>query len=179
MSVGLVESIRRAVKDDRVTSVANTIARLHEYGILEDRALYPSALSEHYARRLVWRDPGGRFVLVAMTWAPGQMTRLHDHDGLWGVEIVVDGTMQETAYRLVDRDRNDRYRFVREDVRTASKGTAGAVCPPYDYHTFGNIGNTPAHTLHVYGGVMAQCNVFTPEADGWWAAQSVQLHYDA
>jgi predicted metal-dependent enzyme (double-stranded beta helix superfamily) len=179
MSVGLVESIRRAVKDDRVTSVANTIARLHEYGILEDRALYPSALSEHYARRLVWRDPGGRFVLVAMTWAPGQMTRLHDHDGLWGAEIVVAGTMRETAYRLVDRDEGDRHRFVRENVRIATKGSTSVICPPHDYHMFGNAGTTPAHTLHVYGGAMAQCNVFAPEFDGWWRPQNIQLQYDA
>jgi predicted metal-dependent enzyme (double-stranded beta helix superfamily) len=178
MSVTLVASLQRAVKDDRVTSVASTIARLHEYGILEDRELYPNALPERYARRLVWRDPAERFVVVAMTWAPGQTTQLHDHDDLWGAEIVVAGTMRETAYRLVDRDEDDRHRFVREDVRVAPKGATSVICPPHDYHTFGNAGTTPAHTLHVYGGAMARCNVFDPETDGWWRPRSVALRYD-
>jgi len=179
MSVALVESIQRAVKDDRVTSLASAVARLHECGTLEDPDLYLTPCPEHYARRLIWSDPGNRFVLVAMTWAPGQTTPLHDHDGLWGVEIVVAGTMQETAYRLVDRDPEGRCCFIREQVRMATKGTAGVLCPPHDYHTFGNVGSEPAHTVHVYGGAMARCNVYRPEADGWWRPESVQLSYDA
>jgi len=179
MSLALVEPILRAVKDDRVTGLANTIARLGESGTFEDPGLYLSACPEHYARRLIWRDPENRFVVVGMTWAPGQTTPLHDHGGVWGVEIVVGGTMRETSFRLVDRDPDGRYRFIRAGERMATKGMAGVLCPPHDYHTFGNAGTTPAYTLHVYGGTMSRCNVFSAESDGWWRAENVQLGYDA
>src|SRR5262245_5160389 len=44
-----------------------------------------------YARRLLHRDPAGRYSVVVMTWGPGQGTALHDHAGIWCVECVVDG----------------------------------------------------------------------------------------
>jgi predicted metal-dependent enzyme (double-stranded beta helix superfamily) len=178
MPAALVESIQRAVKEDRVTSLAAAVAALHERGTFEDEDFFLAPRAEHYARRLIWSDPKQRFVLVAMTWAPGQTTPLHDHDGLWGVEIVISGIMKETAYRLVERDAAGRHCFVRERERVSSKGTAGVLCPPVDYHTFGNVGTTPARTLHVYGGAMARCNVFRASGDGWWESETVQLGYD-
>jgi predicted metal-dependent enzyme (double-stranded beta helix superfamily) len=179
MSLALVEPILRAVKDDRVTSLARTVAQLGAAGSLEDPAFFLDESPEHYARRLIWRDPENRFVVVGMTWAPGQTTPLHDHGGVWGVEIVVSGTMCETSYRLVDRDPDGRYQFVREAERISGKGEAGVLCPPHDYHVFGNVGSTPATTLHVYGGPFARCNTFTPEHDGWYRCENVQLGYDA
>jgi predicted metal-dependent enzyme (double-stranded beta helix superfamily) len=37
-----------------------------------------------YARRLMHKDPQGRFVIIVMTWGPGHGTPIHDH-GTWGV----------------------------------------------------------------------------------------------
>jgi len=36
---------------------------------------------EHYARRLLHRDPGGRYTVLVMVWDRGQGTPLHDHAG--------------------------------------------------------------------------------------------------
>ena len=55
-----------------------------------------------YARRLLHRDPDGRYTAIVMTWGPGQGTAVHDHGGLWCVEGVVDGEIAVTQYR-VDR----------------------------------------------------------------------------
>jgi predicted metal-dependent enzyme (double-stranded beta helix superfamily) len=178
-SLGLVEPIRRAMRDDRVTGLARALAKLEESGDFEDPALFSGALPDRYARRLIWRDPEGGFVIVGMTWAPGQSAPLHDHGGVWGVEIVARGTMRETAYRLVERDPQGRVRFVREGERVSTKGTAGALCPPHDYHTFGNAGTTPAYTVHVYGGPYARCNLYTTSDERWWTSTSVPLGYDA
>jgi len=174
-----LESIRRVVADDRVTNLARTMAQLGGNGAFENRDLFAEAHAERYARNLISHDPEGRFVIVGITWAPGQMSSLHDHGGLWGVEIVVDGEMRETAYSLVDRDARGRCRFVREQERTLSRHSVSVVIPPHDYHVFGNVGTLPAHTLHVYGGSLARCNAFTPESDGWWTGRSVGLNYDA
>src|SRR5574342_524218 len=39
--------------------------------------------SDHYARHLLYGDPGGRFEVVVMAWSPGQETPIHDHAGMW------------------------------------------------------------------------------------------------
>ena len=56
-----------------------------------------------YARRLLHRDPDGRYTAVVMTWGPGQGTPLHDHAGIWCVECVVDGEMEVRQYDLVEQ----------------------------------------------------------------------------
>jgi predicted metal-dependent enzyme (double-stranded beta helix superfamily) len=179
MSLALVDPIRRAVRDDRVTTLARTMAELGSSGAFDDPDLYLGACADHYARRLVWRDPNGAFVVVAMTWAPGQAAALHDHGGVWGVEIVAEGTMCETAYRLVERDESGRCRFEREGERIATKGSSGVLCPPHEYHTFANVGSTPARTLHVYGGSFEHINTYAAQTERWWRAARVTPHYDA
>jgi hypothetical protein len=157
MPLALVEPIRRAIKEDRVTTLARTVALLGESGAFEnDLFLDPNA--ERYARRLIWRDPDDRFV---------------------GVEIVVRGTMMETAYRICERDAFGRIRFERERDRVCEEGSAGVLVPPHDHHVFGNIGSTTAHTIHVYGGAFARSTMFVPEADGFCRQQVVTLGYDA
>src|SRR5205085_707566 len=53
-----------------------------------------------YARRLLHRDPSGKYTMVVMTWGPGQKTALHDHAGIWCVECVVEGNMEVSQYDL-------------------------------------------------------------------------------
>jgi len=171
----LVRPIARAVKDDRVTTLAATLARLEATGTLANPVLFAAPETGRYARRTLWQDVDGKFVVVAITWAPGQSSALHDHDGLWGAEIVVGGTMRETAFQLVDRDRAGRYRFLRGASRDARKGTVGTLNPPLEYHEFGNAGPTTAHSIHVYGGTLDRCRAFTADTDGWWNANQVDL----
>ena len=61
---------------------------------------FHTSLPDTYARRLLHRDPDGRYTVVVMTWGPGQKTALHDHAGIWCVECVVDGEMEITQYDL-------------------------------------------------------------------------------
>src|SRR3546814_15103518 len=53
---------------------------------LPDEVFEP--LDDHYARRELYRSPEHGYSVVAMTWAPGQGTPIHDHCGLWCVEGV-------------------------------------------------------------------------------------------
>jgi predicted metal-dependent enzyme (double-stranded beta helix superfamily) len=177
--VELVEPLRRAIRDDRVTSLARTMAQLGEAGVFDRKDFFLDPHPEHYARKLIWRDPDHDFVVVGMTWAPGQSAPLHDHGGIWGVEVVVRGEMCETAYRLTKRDGSDRCRFERVGERVSGEGDAGVLVPPHDHHVFGNVGTSPAQTLHVYGGAYARCNVFSPDGDGWYRAENVALAFDA
>ena len=76
-----------------------------------------------YARRLLHRDPEGRYTVVVMTWGPGQKTALHDHAGIWCVECVVDGEMEITQYDLVSSD-GGNYRFTQQNCVAATRGAA-------------------------------------------------------
>ena len=132
-----------------------------------------------YARRLLHRDPQGRYTAVVMTWGPGQGTALHDHAGLWCVECVVDGEMEVRQYDLVEQ-RGDRYRFEAQTCIEALKGSAGCLIPPYEYHTLANRRkDVPSVTLHIYGGEMDHCHVFEPGADGTYQRVERRLSYHA
>ena len=177
MSLNFVEPLERAVKNDCVTGLAHAVAALGASGAFGAPGFFAPRRSDRYARRLVWNDPEGRFVVVAMTWGPGQGSPLHDHAGLWGVEVVVSGTMRETGYRLVERDASGRYRFTRERESLSTAGMVGVLVPPLEYHAFENAGTTDAHTLHVYGGDLERCLSFDQDGDGWWIPRTVELHY--
>ena len=130
-----------------------------------------------YARRLLHRDPGGRYTAVVMTWGPGQGTALHDHAGLWCVECVVDGEMEVRQYDLVE-ERGDTYRFEAQACMEALKGSAGCLIPPYEYHTLANRRrDAAAVTLHIYGGEMDHCHVFEPAGDGTYRRVERRLSY--
>ena len=132
-----------------------------------------------YARRLLHRDPAGRYTVVVMTWGPGQGTALHDHSGLWCVECVVEGAITVTQYGLTSENAG-AYAFAPEGQVTASRGEAGCLIPPFEYHTLANAcADRPSVTLHVYGGEMSQCHVFEPAGAGTYHRVTRDLSYDA
>ncbi len=131
-----------------------------------------------YARRLLHRDPAGRYTMVVMTWGPGQKTALHDHAGIWCVECVVDGNMEVAQYDLLSES-GDEFRFERRSHVVAGRGSAGCLIPPFEYHTLGNAADSPSVTLHVYGGEMDHCHVFEPSGDGSYRRVRKELAYHA
>jgi 3-mercaptopropionate dioxygenase len=173
----LITPIARAVRNDRVTALAGVLAQLCERGAFTPEFFLPSR-PDHYSRKLIWHDPEDHFIVVGMTWAPEQGSPLHDHAGLWGAEIIVDGVMSETMFHLAERGEDGRYRFERGMHRVSGKGTVGVLIPPLEYHDFGNAGTTVAHSLHVYGGNLTSAQSFSHGDDDWWTARRVDLRYD-
>jgi predicted metal-dependent enzyme (double-stranded beta helix superfamily) len=144
---------------------------------LDERFYVPDP--DHYARRLLHRDPRRGWTAVVMTWGPGQGTPLHDHAGMWCVEGTVHGEMEVVQYELAERDGEGRYRFVPRGRVRALPGASGALIPPFEYHVLGNaLPGDVSVTLHVYGGEMDHCHVFEPDADGWHQRVAKPLRYD-
>jgi predicted metal-dependent enzyme (double-stranded beta helix superfamily) len=133
-----------------------------------------------YARRLLHRDPAGRYTAVVMTWGAGQGTSLHDHSGLWCVDCVVDGEIAVTQFDLVGGEGDGgAYTFAPQTHVTACRGEAGCLIPPFEYHTLANASaDHTSLTLHVYGGEMSQCHVFEPAGDGSYRRVTRDLSYD-
>jgi len=144
---------------------------------LDPRYLAPTP--DHYARRLLHRDPQGRYTAVVMVWDKGQGTPLHDHAGMWCVECVYTGKIRVTSYSVHGGNpETGVVQFQKETVIHAGPGEAGALIPPFEYHVLENAIETPAITLHVYGGEMTYCHTFTP-VDGGWKRGYKELKYTA
>jgi predicted metal-dependent enzyme (double-stranded beta helix superfamily) len=152
-----VDAITQRIKADLQALVVAADFRLPER--------FYAARPDCYARRLLYRDPQERYTAVVMTWGPGQSTPIHDHAGIWCVEGVVSGEMDVTQYELID-ERDGLYRFEQRGRVRAGVGSAGCLIPPHEYHVLANPrSDGSAITLHVYGGEMDHCHVFT-EAPG-------------
>ena len=144
---------------------------------LEPRFLAPNP--ERYARRLLHRDPQNRYTVIAMVWNPRQGTPLHDHAGIWCVEVVYRGRIRVTSYNVMGGDpERDIVQFQQESVVHAGVGAAGALIPPFEYHVLENAGEEPAVTIHVYGGELDHCHIFEP-VDGGWLRRYRELSYTA
>lgn len=134
---------------------------------------------DHYARRLIHQDARRGYTIMAMTWAPGQGTPVHDHSGMWCVEAVWNGQIEVTQYELTDT-RGDRFRLEPRTTMRAGIGSAGSLIPPHEYHTIANPDSREvAVTIHIYSGRMDQCAVFEPLGDNWYLRRKRELHLDA
>jgi predicted metal-dependent enzyme (double-stranded beta helix superfamily) len=172
---GDVEQVTRGVKD--------TLERLLTSGALELPPEMTAPRPDRYARRLLHKSDALGYSVLVMTWGPGQGTPLHDHAGMWCVEGVASGNIEVTQYELLEQE-GERYRFRRQNTISAGVGNAGALIPPFEYHTIANSSPTAkAVTVHVYAGEMTTCTAFVPLPadstgdDGWHDRQERQLSY--
>jgi predicted metal-dependent enzyme (double-stranded beta helix superfamily) len=171
VEAGSTEQITAAVKKDLECVLgAGTLTLPQEF---------MAPLRDHYARRLLHRDPSGRYSAIVMTWGPGQGTAVHDHGGLWCVEGVVDGEIAVTQY-LVQQDPDGYYRVTPIGSLLAGTGSAGCLIPPTDHHVLANARPAKASiTLHVYGGDLDDCKVFLPATpDGRYAEATRMLSFN-
>ena len=160
----LVNGLDEAVRLGGIESITSRVK-----GVLEetDKTLeipekYVAPLDDRYARRLLHHCSENRYSVIAMTWGPGQGTPLHDHSGLWCVECVHEGSIDVVQYDLLNHDDSD-YFFEAQGTVQASRGAAGALIPPFEYHTITNSSeDIRAVTLHVYGGFLTECAIFEP-----------------
>jgi predicted metal-dependent enzyme (double-stranded beta helix superfamily) len=164
--VELITRLDRSVESGSPQAITAAVKADLEY-LLEGRklALPPAFVvprPDHYARRLLHRDPQGRYSAIVMTWGPGQGTAVHDHGGLWCVEGVVDGDIAVTQY-LVEPETDGFYRVTPIGSLLAGTGSAGCLIPPTDHHVLANARPSKASvTLHVYGGDLDDCKVYLP-----------------
>jgi predicted metal-dependent enzyme (double-stranded beta helix superfamily) len=177
----MIDRLDRAVRGadpERIThEVKDTLERMLTSGSLELPPALVEPRPDRYARRLLHKSEELGYTVLVMTWGPGQGTPLHDHAGMWCVEGVLSGRIDVTQYELLEQ-RGDRYRFCQQGTVAAGVGDAGALIPPFEYHTIENASATEkAVTVHVYAGEMTSCTAFLPAGDGWHDRQERQLTY--
>ncbi|MFY9234551.1 MAG: cysteine dioxygenase family protein [Fimbriimonadaceae bacterium] len=129
-----------------------------------------------YARRLLHKDPAGRYSVLVMVWDVGQGTALHDHAGQWCVECVYRGRIEVESYDIHGGEDDPVVDFSKERKVFAGPGEAGALIPPFEYHTIVNASDQPSVTIHVYAGELTWCNIFAP-VEGGYRKQRKELCY--
>ncbi len=160
----LDEAVGKASTEGCCYSIKDALEHVVRSGeeFIDARFLQP--VEGRYARRELHRDPAGRYAVLVMVWNVGQGTSLHDHAHMWCVECVYRGRIKVVSYDLKGQE-GDLYRFSREQEIFAGPGDAGALIPPFEYHTLENAQDSPTVTIHVYGGDMTWCDAFLPEGD--------------
>jgi predicted metal-dependent enzyme (double-stranded beta helix superfamily) len=178
----LIGRLDRSVDAGSPTAITAAVKADLEHLLGGRKLALPAAFTEpnpaHYARRLLHRDPRGRYTAIVMTWGPGQGTAVHDHGGLWCVEGVVDGDIAVTQY-LVQQDADGYFRVTPIGSLLAGTGSAGCLIPPTDHHVLANARPSKASvTLHIYGGDLDDCKVFLPATpDGRYSETTKMLSF--
>ncbi|MEM1181433.1 MAG: cysteine dioxygenase family protein [Acidobacteriota bacterium] len=182
---GLAELTQRfddAVSQDHVdkttSAVQETLTDMLSAGRVELPAHVLRPVPGKYARRLLYRSPEHGYVVIAMIWGPDQGTALHDHDGVWCVEGVLQGEIEVVRYEPLGRD-GDRWKFRQDATLQAHVGEAGTLIPPFEYHTIANRSDaSTAVTIHVYGREMTKASIFQPQGEDSYERIECQLSYD-
>ena len=177
--IAAIDAAVTAGDDQTVTrSVRNTLCELiRDRGVRLPDCVY-EPITDHYARRELYRSPQHGYSVVAMTWGPGQGTPVHDHSGLWCVEGVWDGELEITQYELLETD-GDRTRFRAAGGMVAGPGSAGSLIPPHEYHSIRNSNHDEvAVSVHIYKAPMEACSMFVPQDGEWFTRAAKALETD-
>lgn len=176
----LVQLLDEAVGADCTETCCENIKRVLEdaFGAGTDflPELFLQPVSEGYARRLFHKDPDGRYSVVVMVWGVGQGTPLHDHAGRWCVECVYSGRIKVDSFDMKSGKEEGIVQFEPMTTVHAGVGEAGALIPPFEYHTIVNVQDVPSVTIHVYAEELTECNVFVP-VEGGYRKETKQLAY--
>jgi len=123
-------------------------------------------------RWLFEREREGRYTGLIMVWPAGYSTPIHDHDGLWGIEWVLQGALSVDDFELAPNgDGTAEPHFIgttllEENQSCAFLGTRGHA------HRCSNLSaRRPAITLHLYGGLLEMYRNYETTRGGRFVAQ--------
>ncbi|MBM7644620.1 putative metal-dependent enzyme (double-stranded beta helix superfamily) [Scopulibacillus daqui] len=137
--------------------------------LIQNKSWFPSEKiapnRDHYARYSLYVDPLDRFEVLALVWAPGQSTPLHDHDGTWGVEGVFNGRIKVTNYLQSEKISEDVVKLRYSGTMTVGEHSTGQLLPPADCHILEAADDQSAITIHVYGKQLNKFKIFQPLND--------------
>lgn len=177
----LIRRLDQATATDDIAQLCRNVKRVLADVVSSGEQFIDDALLEpapdRYARRLLHKDPSGRYSVVVMVWDRGQGTPLHDHAGVWCVECVYRGRIRVTSFDLETPADAEVLRFTPESVVFAGVGEAGHLIPPFEYHMIENPDAAPAVTIHVYGDELTWCHAFHPLEGGGYRREHRTLTY--
>ena len=117
-------------------------------------------------RRIALSDGRHRsYEALVIAWPPRHVTPIHDHDGLWGLEFILDGALQVDAFHVSE---NPAISLESIDTTVAGIGDHVLFTQAGYAHRCRNLSrNSMALSLHVYGGELNSYRSFHHEPDRW------------
>jgi predicted metal-dependent enzyme (double-stranded beta helix superfamily) len=113
---------------------------------LQPWADFDHPITDSYGRRLVY--DGGDFEIMVMSWAPGDVSAIHDHGSAqWGA-VQCFGPAEHGVYQLTGTQLSTAH------ISLVKPGTVMAVDHEL-IHQMGNPGDDPFLSLHLYGNLNA------------------------
>ncbi|MET0225986.1 MAG: cysteine dioxygenase family protein [Dokdonella sp.] len=184
-SRGWLADVRRDLAtlapEPTLASIERLSGRLAEQALLLDAPrsrTFPSADPEHYRRHLIAGGGEQAYTALLIAWPAGHRTPIHDHAGLWGIELVLDGALAVEEFALGGELEQPHL----SAQRTLMLGTGdAAVFSGRRYaHRCRNLSSTrPALSLHVYGGVLDRYHAFQTDARGGYRASAHHARVEA
>ncbi|MCK9539826.1 hypothetical protein [Dokdonella sp.] len=129
-----------------------------------------------FTRWLYEHEPRGRYTGLLMVWPPRHATPIHDHAGLWGIEMVLQGTLAVDDYAFDPASR--RLHFAGATVLGEGESCAFLGSPEHAHRCTNPSALRPAVTLHVYGGILDSYHSYSEIAGDHYVAERVQAPID-
>jgi predicted metal-dependent enzyme (double-stranded beta helix superfamily) len=109
---------------------------------------------------------------LLIIWPPNHATPIHDHDGLWGMEIMLDGVLEVEAF---DLSLKDHPHLVSRGTSVIGIGDHLAFSHADYAHRCRNLSsNRPAVSLHIYGGSLDTYRSYHLQEAGHWTSATHQ-----
>jgi predicted metal-dependent enzyme (double-stranded beta helix superfamily) len=105
---------------------------------------------------------------LLIIWPPGHATPIHDHDGLWGMEVMLDGVLEVEAF---DLSLQDHPHLVSRGSSVIGIGDHLAFSHADYAHRCRNLSsNRAAVSLHIYGGPLDTYRSYHQQEEGNWSS---------
>lgn len=122
-------------------------------------------------RRIPLIDHAARgYEALLILWPPGHATPIHDHDGLWGMEFVLDGVLEVEAF---DLSLKTHPHLVSRETTVLGIGDHVAFSDADYAHRCRNLSSrNPTLSLHIYGGELNSYRSFHAEEEDRWVSRT-------
>lgn len=124
-------------------------------------------------RRIALADHAARgYEALLIIWPPSHATPIHDHDGLWGMEIMLDGVLEVEAF---DLSLQEHPHLISRGASVIGIGDHLAFSQADYAHRCRNLSsNRAAVSLHIYGGALNSYRSYHPDEAGRWSSKTHQ-----
>lgn len=140
-------------------------------GCPQATTLSPTSEAPSYRRIPLGVGNARNYEALLIVWPPGYATPIHDHDGLWGMEFVLDGVLEVESFQLLPQP---PIHLERDHCQVVGVGDHVAFSQADYAHRCRNLSrNRQALSLHVYGGELNRYRSFAHDQGQW----SSELHH--
>ena len=129
-----------------------------------------------FTRWLFGREAEGHYTGLIMVWPARHATAIHDHAGLWGIEMVLQGTLTVDDFE-VDGTSGEPH-FTGSSVLQEGESCAFLGSSRHAHRCANPSPRRAAVTLHVYGGILDHHRTYTETAPRRFAIERVPARID-